>query len=69
MKINITVTVLEDQPFRLVPYSENGQYWIKFQGHRELVIFASNDHPEARRLHAAVAAFNAVMDGDGEGRP
>jgi|LakMenEpi03Aug12_release.lakeMendotaPanAssembly.Ray.scaffolds.fasta_scaffold59644_12 hypothetical protein len=60
---NITVSVAKDQPFRLIPCYARGLHWFQIQGSfHGLSIFANEDHPEAHRLPAAVAAFNAVMD-------
>lgn len=65
VKATVMVSVSADHPFRLVPCSSNGLHWFYIQGHpQELTIFANKDHPEAHRLPAAVAAFNAVMDGE-----
>jgi hypothetical protein len=67
---NITVSVAKDQPFRLIPCSARGLHWFQIQGSfSELAIFANEDHPDAHRLPAAVAAFNAVMDGEQEVKP
>jgi hypothetical protein len=68
---NITVSVFKDQPFRLISCSARGLHWFQIQGHPfpGLAIFANEDHPEAHRLPAAVAAFNAVMDGEQEVKP
>ena len=62
----IYVTVGVGHPFRLVPCSANGLHWFTIQGHFGLQVFANEGHPEADRLPRAVAAFNAVMDGEEE---
>jgi len=70
----IYVTVGADQQFRLVPDSWHGVWWFELQGYTggpmspgspvSLLIYADKHHPEAHRLWDAVAAFNAVMDGE-----
>lgn len=64
MSIHTTIyaTVKVGHSFRLVAHSSRGLDWFQIQGHPGLMVFAEEGHPEAHRLHAAVAAFNAVMD-------
>lgn len=67
----INMTVSADQPLRLVCCSGNtSMHWFYLEGDElGLGIFASEGHPEAHRLPAAVAAFNAVMAGEQEVKP
>jgi hypothetical protein len=65
----VMVSVSADHPFRLVFCSGNGTHWFHIQGHPlEWAIFAQQGHPEAHRLEAAVAAFNAAMDAKEESK-
>jgi hypothetical protein len=67
VKATVMVSVSADHPFRLEFCSGNGTHWFHIQGHPlEWAIFAEQGHPEAHRLEAAVAAFNAVMDDEEE---
>jgi hypothetical protein len=69
VKANITVSVSADRPFRLEFVSARGLQWFYIQGYPlELTIFANQGHPEAHRLEAAVAAFNAAMDAKEESK-
>ena len=63
VKATVMVSVSADRPFRLESVSDKGLHWFYIQGYPlELTVFANQGHPEAHRLEAAVAAFNAVMD-------
>ena len=63
VRATVMVSVSADHPFRLESCFVIGTHWFHIQGHPlEFAIFANLDHPEAHRLEAAVAAFNAAMD-------